>query len=298
MLEYGFKDDKSEKSIAPLKLNSKQRASLRIQSCNIHQEMKPQYIIDKVKDFLAPVRWFTVGVLFSLLIGLNSLEESKNPKKKIESLSLKLNQVQRKLFVTQQKKIEFQKLISKINQRELSLLPKALLKHYQSQSLVMKDLDIHQFLVNCPLTPPLNGYFTSSYGKRKLKQQKYLRRHKGLDIASKAGALVVSAAPGRIVEVKSKKSSDFGLWVKVDHGMGILTLYAHMNRIMVKKGDRVVVGQALGTVGKTGRATGPHLHYEIHISGKAVNPKEFVTYQTRRAKKLQITNFHVDVAEN
>jgi secretion/DNA translocation related TadE-like protein len=94
-------------------------------------------------------------------------------------------------------------------------------------------------------------------------------RHTGLDFAAPAGTPVRSAADGRVREAGT--DGRYGNLVKVDHG-GVVTYYAHLSRIAVRAGDVVRQGQQLGTVGSTGNATGPHLHFEVRIGGVARDP--------------------------
>ena len=76
----------------------------------------------------------------------------------------------------------------------------------------------------------------------------------------------------------AQNSGAYGNCVKVDHGDGIVTLYAHLSKITVKVGDTLSAGDEVGKIGSTGRSTGNHLHFEVHIDGKPVDPLYFVTY--------------------
>ena len=91
--------------------------------------------------------------------------------------------------------------------------------------------------------------------------------------AAKGSRISVMAA-GKVKEASFKKG--YGNMVEIDHGNGFVTRYAHMNKIYVKKGDKVEYNHALGEVGRTGRATGDHLHYEVLYRGANVNPLTFV----------------------
>jgi len=87
---------------------------------------------------------------------------------------------------------------------------------------------------------------------------------------------------GKVIE--AGWSSIFGYYVKIDHGYGYRTLYGHMSKILVKRGERVERGQVIGRVGSTGRSSGPHVHYSVYIWGKAVNPVPYLeppAYATR-----------------
>ncbi|MFV2072795.1 MAG: M23 family metallopeptidase [Thermoanaerobaculales bacterium] len=99
-------------------------------------------------------------------------------------------------------------------------------------------------------------------------------RHQGIDMAAPAGTKVAATAAGRVSF--TGRSGDFGRMVVIDHGDGWQTAYAHLKRIKVGKGDRVKRGTVIGTVGKSGNATGFHLHYEVRRNGTPVNPGPFL----------------------
>jgi murein DD-endopeptidase MepM/ murein hydrolase activator NlpD len=96
--------------------------------------------------------------------------------------------------------------------------------------------------------------------------------HKGIDIAAPVGTPVVAAAPGVVVYARWN-SGGYGNLVDIQHPDGSLTRYAHNNRLLVREGEAVEQGQQISEMGSTGRSTGPHLHFELHPSGKgAINP--------------------------
>ncbi len=99
--------------------------------------------------------------------------------------------------------------------------------------------------------------------------------HSGLDIAAPRGTDIYAAAPGTVVFVK-RLYYGYGLHLKIDHGGGVATLYAHCSNVYVSAGDFVSQGQRIAAVGMTGRATGTHCHFEIQINGVAVNPQNYI----------------------
>lgn len=117
---------------------------------------------------------------------------------------------------------------------------------------------------------PVNGVESSSYGRRRDPISRRRRFHKGVDFKAPRGAPVYAAGAG-VVEVARRKGS-YGRLVIISHGLGLETRYAHLRRIKVRRGAFVDAGTLIGTVGATGRATGPHLHFEVRRSGKPVNP--------------------------
>ena len=97
------------------------------------------------------------------------------------------------------------------------------------------------------------------------------RFHAGIDLVAPAGSEVMAAAPG-LVTWAAKRAGGWGKLVTVAHGRGVRTLYAHLSRIDVKVGEWISGGTVIGQVGATGDATGPHLHFEVHVNGAAINP--------------------------
>jgi len=125
-----------------------------------------------------------------------------------------------------------------------------------------------------PLPQGEPGSITSDFGLRRDPFGRGHKHHRGLDISVPAGTPVLSMAPGEVV--RADRSPSYGNVVYVDHGDGVVTRYAHQERLDVSTGDKVVRGQQLGLVGSTGWSTGPHLHLEVRVHGKAVDPHEFL----------------------
>lgn len=121
---------------------------------------------------------------------------------------------------------------------------------------------------------PVSGIITSRYGRRSSPGGIGSTNHKGLDIAAKLGTPIY-AATGGTVSFAGRKGS-LGNLVIIDHGNGVQTYYGHCSKLNVSKGQKVSAGQKIAEVGKTGSATGYHLHLEIHIGGTAVNPQKYV----------------------
>lgn len=111
---------------------------------------------------------------------------------------------------------------------------------------------------------PTTGVITSTYGPR------WGSIHYGLDIANSIGTPVVSVMSGTVIS--SGPASGFGLWVRVRHDNGIVTVYGHINETLVSVGQRVGAGRQIATVGNRGESTGPHLHFEVHQRGVKVDP--------------------------
>ncbi len=135
---------------------------------------------------------------------------------------------------------------------------------------------LNRTLALVPYRKPVIGEveFTSGFGVR---SDPFLGRpamHTGLDFRATSGDPVRATANGKVVS--SGWSGGYGRMVEIDHGNGLSTRYGHLSEINVKVGDPVRIGQIIGTVGSTGRSTGPHLHYETRIDGDAVDPQKFL----------------------
>ena len=125
-----------------------------------------------------------------------------------------------------------------------------------------------------PLAPPLTSYrVTSPYGKRRDPVNKKWAAHYGLDMASPLKSGVYVAAPGKVVLAGWK--GNYGRFIEIDHGSGIVTRYGHLNKILVKKGQLVNFRDKIGLLGSSGRSTGAHLHYEVSFKGRNMNPIKF-----------------------
>ncbi len=122
-----------------------------------------------------------------------------------------------------------------------------------------------------PTTGWLSSQFTASRFHPILHEN---RPHEGIDVTAPTGTPIVAPATGVVVSAGNDKG--FGLSVEIDHGNGIRTRFAHCSRIAVRTGQRVTRGQLIAAVGMTGLATAPHLHYEIHVNGKPVDPLTYV----------------------
>ena len=112
---------------------------------------------------------------------------------------------------------------------------------------------------------PAQGTFTSGFGAR------WGTSHNGVDIANAIGTPIVAVMDGTVIE--AGPASGFGLWVRVQHEDGTITVYGHMNTIDVPQGAKVKAGQQIATIGNRGQSTGPHLHFEVWVDGgQKINP--------------------------
>lgn len=122
---------------------------------------------------------------------------------------------------------------------------------------------------------PVAGRDSGRFGLRRILNKQKRNPHSGMDIAAPRGRSVKSAEAGRVIYAGDLFFT--GNVVYIDHGNGLLSLYAHLSKINVKNGQQVKRGQIIGKVGKTGRVTGPHLHWSVYLNGNAVDPSLFLS---------------------
>jgi len=135
--------------------------------------------------------------------------------------------------------------------------------------------------VSIPSRMPVEGIrLTSTFGMREHPVLGGRRAHKGVDLAAPTGTPVYATADGQVE--KAEWFSGYGLYIALDHGGSMETRYGHMSRLNVAAGQQVRKGELIGYVGSTGRSTGPHLHYEVRVSGEAVNPLPYMQGDTPR----------------
>ena len=137
--------------------------------------------------------------------------------------------------------------------------------------------------VQVNFSPPLDGRISSIFGLRRFFNEQARRPHSGLDIAAPQGTPIAAVESGTIIEAGNFFFS--GNMVYLDHGQGIITLYAHMHTIQVKTGDKIKKGQIIGTVGETGRVTGPHLHLAVIANQTLVDPLLFLPQLSLKAEE-------------
>ena len=140
-----------------------------------------------------------------------------------------------------------------------------LFKFLESQKII---------LASTPSIWPIKGWLSSRFGYRTSPFTGGREFHKGIDISTRMGAPILAAADGIISD--TGWDHGYGRLLSVRHGYGLVTRYAHLKKILVKKGQYVKRGETIALVGNSGRSTGPHLHYEVHLNGVAVNPSRYI----------------------
>ncbi len=147
------------------------------------------------------------------------------------------------------------------------------------ESIRQKELlelvqDKQQILASTPSIWPTQGWISSEFGYRISPFTGQREFHKGLDISGPEGTPIIAPAEG--VAIFTGKNGAYGLSLVLDHGNGITTRYAHLLKIVIKKGEKVKRGEIIAYMGNTGRSTGPHLHYEVRLNGVPVNPLRYI----------------------
>ena len=131
----------------------------------------------------------------------------------------------------------------------------------------------HNLLASTPAIRPTGGWMTSRFGHRVSPFTGRKEFHKGVDIANRKGTAILATANG-IVSFAGKKGP-MGNVLVIDHGHGVITRYAHLSEALKKRGEAVKRGDIIAQMGNSGRSTGPHLHYEVHLNGVPVNPATY-----------------------
>lgn len=130
-------------------------------------------------------------------------------------------------------------------------------------------------LAATPSIMPTRGWMSSAFARERVHPiLHFARPHEGIDVTAPQGAEIEAPAAGVVAEVTWE--AGYGNFLTVDHGNGLVTRYAHCSRILVARGARVKRGQPIALVGSTGLSTGPHLHYEVWVNGKPVDPMTYV----------------------
>ena len=135
-----------------------------------------------------------------------------------------------------------------------------------------------KMLASLPAIQPISnkdlGRMASGYGWRIHPIYKTMKMHTGMDFSAKSGTPIYVTGDGTVSKAENT-STGYGNYVIIDHGYGYKTLYGHMTKYIVARGQKVKRGEVIGYVGSTGTSTGPHLHYEVHKNGEKINPVNF-----------------------
>lgn len=141
------------------------------------------------------------------------------------------------------------------------------------QILSQEEQDIQNIKNTTTFIKPIEGKITSGFGRREEATGRVPKNHTGTDIAANMGTKIKSATDGEVV--LASEEGDYGKHLKIQIGE-VSIIYAHCNALYVKQGDKVTQGQEIAEVGSTGNSTGPHLHFEIRISERGINPQNIL----------------------
>ena len=142
-------------------------------------------------------------------------------------------------------------------------------------SISQMEKDAEDVKKICNFQKPLSGKITSEFGEREVISSVMTADHKGIDIAANSGTDIQAAISGQVVEADS--NSEYGKFIKIKNE-DVLTVYAHCSKLKVKKGDSIEKGYVIAEVGSTGKSTGPHLHFEIRLSDRYINPRLVIQF--------------------
>lgn len=143
-------------------------------------------------------------------------------------------------------------------------------------AIISRAENFTDILNRIPFLAPVQSFVSSGYGARRSPFGGKKKHHGGIDFSAPYGSEVLSTADGVIKKVS--RSGTYGIFIDIDHGNNVLTRYAHLSETFAKKGEKVCATQRIGLVGSTGRSTGAHLHYEIRVNGKTIDPLELINF--------------------
>ena len=154
------------------------------------------------------------------------------------------------------------------------------------------------FQTNLPEGVPVIGkyMFSSGFGERIDPFTSQPSFHPGIDITSELGTPVVAAAKGKVTKINQKNdSTGYGNYIEITHANKISTLYGHLSEILVKENQVLQKGEIIGLVGDTGRSTGPHLHFEVQVEGKAVDPMAIISPIAMKPNPLSLSSINAEM---
>ncbi|MGD8926651.1 MAG: peptidoglycan DD-metalloendopeptidase family protein [Thioalkalispiraceae bacterium] len=202
------------------------------------------------------------------------------------SLTLSTSKKTRKIkFAIKNKQYETQRIHIK-DKRKVNPYAKDIKRIIREKKIIHAALKSWSQVDDIPLQfdLPVKGRLSSPFGLRRFFNGQPRRPHSGLDIAAPKGTPILAPARGKIIN--TGKYFFNGNTVFIDHGQGLITMYCHLNSTTVKTGDIVKRGQQIGTVGMTGRVTGPHLHWGVSLNNARIEPRLFLSKEYQRDLSL------------
>ncbi|MCF7911115.1 MAG: M23 family metallopeptidase [Candidatus Cloacimonetes bacterium] len=202
---------------------------------------------------------------------IRSRENFKEINKEVREMGIGgLPQIDNELRLSDPKaNLEYNLLVNRINH-----LRSKVAFNYQTHEELHGNYQLRSDLYrSTPSIYPTFGRISSAYGKRKHPISGKKDFHYGVDLANKKGTPVYATASGKVTV--TSRTAKMGRYIKISHDFGFETVYGHLDRIQVKKGQEVEKGQIIGRMGNTGDSTGPHLHYEVHRYNRYRNPAKY-----------------------
>ena len=145
----------------------------------------------------------------------------------------------------------------------------------QVKSTTQMEKDADYLKKNYEFKRPVNGKITSGFGEREVTSKIMTKDHKGIDIAANQGTEIKSAIDGQVIEADN--NSQYGNFIKIKNN-DLITVYAHCEKLKVSKEENIKKGDVIATVGSTGNSTGPHLHFEIRLSNRYIDPRFIIEF--------------------
>lgn len=165
--------------------------------------------------------------------------------------------------------------LTSLNQNVDRLLRQIRLQRHSYSEILDRLKERSEELSHLPSIRPVDvGYISSYFGKRRDPFTGRMSRHEGVDFSARQGSNIYATADGVVCHAKYDRG--YGHTIKIDHGNGILTKYAHNAKLLVRKGQKIKRGDVIAYLGNSGRSTAPHLHYEVRVNGVAQNPLNYI----------------------
>ncbi len=193
-------------------------------------------------------------------------------------IKIEVNNVSREFLITDKKYII--ENIKGLPRNKVEPTEKELKKILSDQKKIKNAKKTHskKKFFNEKFILPSEGRMSGFYGSQRILNSKPRRPHAGIDIAAKEGTSVVAPSSG-IVKLVAKNMFFTGNTVIIDHGIGLISIFAHLKEIFVSEEEIVIQGKEIGSIGMTGRATGPHLHWGVYLNDTSVDPMTLLNYE-------------------
>lgn len=195
---------------------------------------------------------------------VNSMEEAEEM---VSTLKEQYSEIEPNLVINQ----IYLDNVDEVNEENIKLAKEALTNNLEQELEEKEKIDSRTVNGIYLAVTPVTGRITSRFGANESIRD---HTHKGIDIAATRGTPILATAAGTVTF--AGWSSGYGYLVKIDHGNGVETYYGHCSRLYVSAGESVEAGTEIATVGSTGNSTGNHLHFEIRLNGKQINPQTYV----------------------